>query len=162
VTDPILKIITPTQLAYRIPAGAVTDRYLRALADKRIEGLRCGSCAKVYVPPRGVCPVCSVRMTEAVEVPHTGVVTTFCVVNVPFEGQLLKPPYACAHILLDGADLPLFHLIDGCDVAEVRMGMRVQVVWAPDDARGPDYDAIRYFAPTGEPDAAYESFKDHV
>ena len=162
MTELLRKIITPTHLAYRIPAGVVTDRYLRALAEKRIEGLQCSGCDKVYVPPRRICPVCSLRMESAVEVEHTGIVTTFCVVNVPFEGQLLTPPYACAHILLDGADLPLFHLIDGCDVAEVRMGMRVRAMWAPDEERAADYDAIRYFTPTGGPDAPYASFKDHV
>ena len=112
MSDSVQKIITPTHLAYRIPAGVVTDGYLRALSEKRIQGLRCGECAKVYVPPRRICPVCSARMTETIDVAHTGIVTTFCVVNVPFEGQLLTPPYACAHILLDGADLPLFHLIE--------------------------------------------------
>jgi uncharacterized OB-fold protein len=159
---PVKRIITPTRLEYVIPADVVTQRYLLALAEKRIEGRRCGDCGKVYVPPRGVCPVCAVVVTECVDLPGTGVVTTFCIVNVPFEGQLLDPPYACAHILLDGADLPLFHLIDGCAASEVRMGLRVRVCWADDAVRAADFGAILYFAPTGEPDAAYESYKDHV
>ena len=33
------------------------------------------------------------------------------VVNIPFAGQAIKPPYVCATIVLDGADIGLFHLI---------------------------------------------------
>ena len=42
---------------------------------------------------------------EAVELPDTGTVTTFCVVSVPFPGQRVAPPYVAAAILLDGADI---------------------------------------------------------
>src|SRR3546814_7886149 len=40
-------------------------------------------------------------------------VTTFCIVNVPFLGQKIEPPYVSAYILLDGADIALQHLILG-------------------------------------------------
>ena len=55
----------------------------------------------------------------------TGTVTTFCVVNVPFRGQRVEPPYVAASVLLDGADIAIQHLILGCEPDEVRMGMRV-------------------------------------
>ena len=42
------------------------------------------------------------------DLPDTGVVTTFCVVNVPFQGQRIKPPYVAAYVLtqLGGRELP--------------------------------------------------------
>ena len=46
--------------------------------------------------------------------PTSGTVTTFCVVNVPFPGQQVTPPYVAAAVLLDGADIPFQHLILGC------------------------------------------------
>jgi uncharacterized OB-fold protein len=79
-------------------------------------------------------------------------VTTFCIVNLPFFGQRIKPPYVCATILLDGADIGLFHLIQEVPAQEVRMGMRVEAVWAAPEERGPSLESIRYFRPTGEPD----------
>ena len=45
------------------------------------------------------------RPTDEVELPDRGTVTTFCVVNVPFLGQRIKPPYVAAYVLLDGADI---------------------------------------------------------
>ena len=33
------------------------------------------------------------------------------------------------------------------------MGMRVRAVWAPDEELGPTLASIKWFEPTGEPDA---------
>jgi acetyl-CoA acetyltransferase len=67
----------------------------------------------VYVPPRGACPTCGVPTTDEVEVADKGTVTTFCVVNIPFGNMPFDPPYVAASVLLDGADIPIFHLIRG-------------------------------------------------
>jgi len=54
---------------------------------------------------------------------------------------------------LDGADIPLGHLIQEVPAEEVRMGMRVKAEWRPESERTPSMDTIKYFKPTGEPDA---------
>jgi uncharacterized OB-fold protein len=74
----------------------------------------------------------------------------------------VKPPFAAASVLLDGADIAIFHLLQDVDVEVVRMGLRVEAVWVPDDELSPTMESIAYFKPTGEPDAPYESFKDHL
>ena len=79
------------------------------------------------------------------ELPSTGTITTFCVVNVPFLGQAITPPYVAASILLDGADLAFQHLIQEIPAGDVRMGMRVEAVWKPADEWGPTLENIRYF-----------------
>jgi uncharacterized OB-fold protein len=84
------------------------------------------------------------------------------VVNVPFEGQGLELPYVGAAILLDGADIPLFHLVGGCDSSEVTRGMRVQAVWKPKEEWGYTTENIRYFKPTGEPDVPAAEFEEYV
>ncbi len=101
-------------------------------------------------------------MVEEVELNHTGTVTTFCVVNVPFEGQTMKIPYVGAAILLDGADIALFHLVGDCEINEVRMGMRVKAIWKPREEWGFTTENILYFAPTGEPDASFESYREYL
>jgi uncharacterized OB-fold protein len=103
-----------------------------------------------------------VPTTDEVELPDTGTVTTFCIVNVPFPGQRTKPPYVHAAVLLDGADIPFAHLILGCPADEVRMGMRVQAVWKPREEWGFTPQNIDHFRPTGEPDAAFESYASHL
>ena len=158
----VFGIKTPIRLDYTYVAGEATSRFLSAVAEGRLVGQRCPNCAKVYVPPRGSCPTCGVATVEEVLVKDTGIVTTFCIVNIPFAGQAVKVPYVSASILLDGADIPLFHLVQEIDAHDVRMGMRVQAVWVPDAEREPSMNSIRHFRPTGEPDAPFESYREHL
>lgn len=160
--EPVGTIITPVHLSYRHSVSPGESRYLRALAEGKVLGERCPRCHKVYVPPRGACPTCGVPTAESIELPDTGIVTTFCVVNVPFLGQRLKPPYVAAYILLDGADIAFLHLVLGCPAEEVRMGMRVRAEWKPRDQWWTSLENIDHFAPTGEPDAEYDSFAHHL
>lgn len=160
--EPVRGIRTPARLEYTFTAGEATSRFLRGIAAKRILGERCPVCGKVYVPPRGSCPVDGVATAEQVELPHTGVVTTYCVVNVQFYGQEIEVPYVCATVLLDGADIGLFGLIQEIPFDQVRMGMRVEAVWIDDDELTHSLGSIRYWRPTGEPDAAYETYREHV
>jgi len=70
--------------------------------------------------------------SEQVELPHTGTLTSFCVVNVAFYGQGMEIPYTAGLILLDGADLPMMCLLQEVDVKDVRIGMRLEAVWVDD------------------------------
>jgi uncharacterized OB-fold protein len=97
-----------------------------------------------------------------VEVSDKGTVTTFCIVRIPAENLSVQPPFVAASVLLDGADIPLFHVVDECPLEEARMGMRVQAVWAPDEEIGPTLQSIRYFKPIDEPDADFESYQEHL
>jgi uncharacterized OB-fold protein len=155
-------IVSPVRLAYDYAASPEESKFFRGLAEGRILGQRCPACHKVYVPPRGACPVDGVPTTDEVELPDHGTVTTFCIVNVPFLGQKIEPPYVSAYVLLDGADIAFLHLILECDPADVRMGMRVEAVWKPREEWTTDLNNIRYFRPTGEPDADYETYKQHL
>ncbi|WP_346054156.1 MULTISPECIES: Zn-ribbon domain-containing OB-fold protein [Amycolatopsis] len=155
-------MITPVHLHYEHSASPEESLYLRGLAEGRLIGQRCPACGKVYIPPRGACPVDGVPTAEEVELPDTGIVTTFCIVNVPFLGQRIKPPYVAAYILLDGADIAFLHLVLGCDASEVRMGMRVRAAWKPRDQWWTSLENIDHFEPTGEPDVPYESFAHHL
>jgi uncharacterized protein len=160
--EPVTIITTPVRLHYEHTASAGESEFLRGLAEGRLLGQRCPACGKVYIPPRAACPTDGVPTTDEVELPDTGIVTTFCVVNVPFPGQRVTPPYVAAAVLLDGADIPFQHLILGCEPGEVRMGMRVKAVWRPPADWGTTAENIEYFQPTGEPDAPYESYAHHL
>jgi hypothetical protein len=159
---PVKSIVTPTRLEYEYTAVGAQARFLDEISRGRILGQRCPKCRKVYVPARGACPRCGVATTDRVFVADRGTVTTFCVVRVPSENIHLKLPFVAAHILLDGADIPFFALVGDCDVGEVRMGMRVEAVWAPREEWGPTLRNIRHFRPTHEPDVPFEKFKEHL
>jgi len=161
-TEPVTMVTTPFTLSLMHSASPEESTYLRGLAQGRLIAQRCPVCTKVYIPPRGACPTDGVPTEEAVELPDTGTVTTFCIVNVPFAGQRITPPYVAAYVLLDGADIAFLHLILGCAAEEVRMGMRVQAVWKPREEWDHTLENIQHFAPTGEPDAPYESYSHHL
>jgi len=160
--DDISMITTPVRLHYMHSASPEESHYLRGLQEGRLLGQRCPACDKVYIPPRGACPTDGVPTEEEIELPDRGIVTTFCIVNVPFLGQRIKPPYVAAYILLDGADIAFLHLVLGCAAEEVRMGMRVEAVWKPRDQWGTTLENIDHFQPTGEPDAPYDSYAGHL
>ena len=161
MSEPVKRIKAPVRFEYTVGAGQTLSRFLAALVEGRIVGRRCPECNKVYVPPRGACPTCALPPGEEVVVADTGTVTPFCVVNVPFEGQTMKLPYVYASILLDGADIPLLHLVD-VPAVEARMGMRVKAQWVPPSERGPTLESIRCFRSNGEPDAPFDAIKDHL
>jgi uncharacterized protein len=140
-------------LPYNYIAGDYKARFLRALKDKRILGSKCSKTGKVFVPPLKASPESFAPCDEFVEISQKGVVTTFCIVNIPVSGRDLELPYVAASVALDGADLSIFGPIRGCKPEEVRMGMRVEVVWKPDAERIGDMADIDHFRPTGEPDA---------
>lgn len=160
--EPITAILTPIRLDYDVIAGRAQSGFLRGLVEGRFVGRRCPKCGKVYLPPRGACPTDGVPTTDVVECGQRGVITTFCVVNVPFRGQQIELPYVCAQILMDGADIAFMGLIQECAAGDVRMGMRVEAVWKDPEERTPSLESLRYFRPSGEPDAAYDSFKEHL
>ena len=162
MTEPVTILDTPIRLDYRYTPGQAQSQFLRGMEQGKILGQRCPQCKNVYVPARGSCPKCGVATNEELELTDTGTVTTFCVVNVPFYGQKLEIPYVSATILIDGADTGLMHLIQESDANDVHMGMRVQAKWRPPAERGPTLESIEYFRPSGEPDAPYESYRDHV
>jgi hypothetical protein len=160
--EPVTMITTPIQLDYEHTTSPAESTYLHGLAAGRLLGQRCPACHKVYIPPRGACPTDGIPTTDEVELPDTGTVTTFCVVNVPYPGQRVQPPYVAASVLLDGADIAIQHLILGCEPGEVRMGMRVKAAWKPREQWGTTIENIDHFQPTGEPDAPYESYAHHL
>jgi len=160
--DPVTMIVTPVSLTIQHTASHEESAYLRAIAEGKLLGARTGETGKVYFPPHGADPATGLPTTEFVELPDTGTVTTFAIINIPFQGQRIKPPYVAAYVLLDGADIPFLHLVADVDAHEVRMGMRVEAVWKPREDWGFGIDNIEYFRPTGEPDAEYDTYKHHL
>jgi uncharacterized protein len=160
MSEPVTIVETPITLNYTYTPGVAATRFLRSLERGEIVGQRCPTCGKVYMPPRGACSMCGVATDEELTLTGKGTITTFCVTSVPSPG--LVPPYVTAWIRLDGADITSMFLIQECDPAEVRLGMRVEPVWVEESEREANLGNIRYFRPSGEPDAPYESYKDYV
>jgi uncharacterized OB-fold protein len=150
----------------------VVRRYAEALMDGKMIGHRCPKCGLVYAPPRGYCPIDVIETTDAdeVQLSNRGTVTNYTVVTpVQYYGQEKTEPFAKVSIQLDepGGSLNLQDVLE-IGVDDVRVGMRVEAVWAPPGERNVDEignrsfgsveGAIRGWRPTGEPDLPPEQF----
>ncbi|WNG86933.1 OB-fold domain-containing protein [Mycobacterium sp. ITM-2016-00317] len=160
--DPVTMLVSPSTIEIQHTASQPESAFLRALEQGKLLGARSAPDGKVYFPPREANPTTGRPLDEFVELPDKGTVTTFAIINIPFAGQRIKPPYVAAYVLLDGADIPVLHLVSDIEADKVRMGMRVQAVWKPEEQWGLGIDNIEYFKPTGEPDADYDTYKHHL
>jgi len=144
-----VEVVSDVHLEYMFEPGLVASAFLRSIAERRIMGGRCTSCGGVYVPARPRCPACRDGPMAEVELADRGVITSYTVVHVPFDGMTLELPFVSAWVRLDGADVSIPHLLGEVPPAEVRVGQRVEAVWVPDDKLAPTWESIRYFRPTG-------------
>ncbi len=160
--EPVTVQVVPSSIEIQHTASLPETAFLRGLEEGKLLGARTGKDGKVYFPPKEADPATGLELDNFIELPDKGTVTTFAIINIPFAGQRIKPPYVAAYVLLDGADIAFLHLILEIDATEVRMGMRVEAVWKPRDEWGLGIDNIEYFKPTGEPDADYDTYKHHL
>src|SRR5262249_17581903 len=81
--EPVRYVEAKVSLPYHYVAGDVRARYLGALKEKKILGSRCANTGKVFVPPLVASPESFAPCEEMVELSGRGVITTFCIVNIP-------------------------------------------------------------------------------
>ena len=163
-------------LTYVDNASPTTTMWAKALMEGRIIGQTCPKCDRTIIGPRGMCSVCAIELdeTHVIEAPQTGVVSNFTIVTpVQYPGQTETEPFIRCSIMLDGVDAVIAQqeILD-IPVNEVRVGMHVECVWAPENernvddidnrSRGSGGDAIRGWRPTGEPDEPAENYLDRM
>jgi uncharacterized OB-fold protein len=126
-------------MPYTLTAGKAVGAFLAELADRRILGSYCSSCATVRVPAQDFCGDCGAETTELRHLPGVGDLDSWTVTD---QGVL-------ALVRLDGAEVPFLHRIVGAEPEQLEPGLRVSAVWA-DEPRGHVLD-LQGFTPT--PDA---------
>lgn len=111
--------------------GPVQSAFLTGLREGLVLGVR-GVDGRVICPPVEYDPVSSEDLTELVELPDTGTVTTWSWEPEPRKDQPLDRPFAWALVQIDGADTGLLHAVDAGSPGAMRTGLRVKVRWADD------------------------------
>ena len=123
------------EFPYKHSTGETIGRFLAGLKEqKTIWGQRVSG-QGVVVPPVGYSEADASKGGEWVRVASAGVVTAVAKVHHPI-AQLhpVDRPFAFVLVKLDGADTALAHVVtDGLD--RLRVGVRVEAVWKPDDER---------------------------
>jgi uncharacterized protein len=161
--EPVERMLYNASITYRNPVPDATDRAVAASKERRLLGLRCPTCQRVYAGGRGYCPVDALELGPECEVdlPHTGTITNFSIVTpVQYPGQTETEPFARVFVLLDDTDVvvPYAAVID-LPAEEVRVGRRVSAVWASPaeeldegGGMGGAWGALIGWIPSGEPD----------
>lgn len=132
--DELLTVTSDAELPYYWSIGRYAGKFLTELRDnKRLIGIRCPKCGKVYTPPRKVCGPCFTEMKAPVEIGNTGTLSAYSVVNYKFidpnTGKKRPVPYIYGYIKLDGADNSFSHIIDYSDVEKLKVGARVKAIF---------------------------------
>ena len=126
--------------------GDFNTKFFTELRENRkILGVRCPKCNRVYMPPRSVCGKCFSKLDEWVELSGKGTLSSYTVVHYSEPYHLTAPPIIYGIIKLDGADTGFTHLLGEVDSEKLRIGMRVQAVFK--GKREANIQDIKYFKP---------------
>jgi uncharacterized OB-fold protein len=137
-------------LKYSWSTGIAVTRFLRELKNAKIIGRKCRKCNRVLVPPRMFCEDCFRTTDEWVYVKDTGVVNTYSIAYVGTDASRLKEPLYVAVINVDGATpgMGFLHYLGEIESPKkVKVGMKVQAVWKPENERQGSILDIKYFRP---------------
>jgi uncharacterized OB-fold protein len=147
ISDEPVNVEVKAYSSFVVSVGATGTTFLKAIRDeKKIMGIKCPSCGKVYVPPRSHCPTCFSRMSEWVDLSGKGTLSSYTVVRYE-EPYLPKPvPFAYGVIQMDGADTGMAHILGEVDLDKIKVGMRLEPVFK-DEREGSILD-IDYFKPS--------------
>jgi len=88
----------------------------------------CGSCNRVFFPPKESCPDCrrkSMGKMKEVKLSGKGEVVTYTIIHVGQEDFEEQVPYAIAIIKLDEGPQITAQIVD-CELDEVKIGMKVE------------------------------------
>jgi uncharacterized OB-fold protein len=164
ITDELVHHPHMARFPQRWATGPIMGRFLRALRDeKKILANVCPQCGRSQVPPREVCAVCRVAVTEFEEVGPGGILRNFDVVYYaspdPVTGQSREVPYASGYVELDGCKggATLWHEMKETDISKLRRDARVRAVFEEDGKRKGATSDIKYFEIVEEEPGSTES-----
>ncbi len=103
--------------------------FFAAAKEHRLVVQRCARCATLRFPPRELCTRCLSTDVEWAEVSGRGEVFSFNVMHQVYHPAFAREvPYAVVIVKLVEGPKMISNLVD-CPVAEVRIGMSVEVVF---------------------------------
>lgn len=109
-------------------AGGVA-RFWREIPQRyNIIGNKCGSCERVFFPPREACPHCrrkSFGKMEDIKLRGKGEIVTYTIIHVGPEAFEKQVPYPVAIIKLEEGPQITAQIVD-CNIDEVKIGMKVE------------------------------------
>ncbi len=142
------------QFTYAYSAGRYASYFFKELKEqKRIMGIKCPKCQRVFMPPRPACGYCFVRNEEWVDLGDEGLLWGYTIVQFPFldplTGEERPIPYGYGFIELYGASTRLQHFVTASDLRQLKIGLRMKAVFR--EERKGNLADILYFKAVEEP-----------
>ncbi len=110
-----------------MPKGV--PRFWREIPQRyNLKANKCGSCDRVFFPPREACPYCrrkSIENMQPMQLSGKGTVLTYSIIHVGPDAFKEQIPYPIAIIQLDEGPKLTAQIVD-CNVDDVHIGMRVE------------------------------------
>lgn len=124
---------------YPAPVGnPETAEFWEAAKEGKFLIKHCTACGERHYFPRSICPVCFSDKTEWQESKGEGVIYSYSLMRKSPTG-----PYAIGYVTLDEGPSLLTNFVD-CDLAALKIGQRVRVVFKPTDGA-----PLPFFTPVG-------------
>ncbi len=141
---------------YTRTTGPVVGRFLTALRDGQLIGIRCRG--RVLCPPIEFDPETGAELKrDYVPVGPGGRVVSWTWIAEPTRKHPFQQPFAFALIQLDGADTPLVHALKASGPEAVSTGMRVRAQWRKERKSAitdvyfvPEAEATNDYVPPGQ------------
>lgn len=109
--------------------NADTKEFWKGCKKHLIKIQKCSNCGYLRHPPSFLCPQCHSQKTDWITSTGRGSVYTFTVNHVAFHPAFQEDvPYVVAVVELEEGPHMLTNIV-GCDPAEVRCDMPVEVIW---------------------------------
>jgi len=109
--------------------GENVARFWREIPQRyNFMGNKCGSCERIFFPPRESCPYCrrkSMGEMEDYKLSGKGEIVTHTIIHVAPEAFEEQVPYPIAIIKLDEGPQITAQIVD-CNIDDVKIGMRVE------------------------------------
>lgn len=137
------------EVAYDWDAGIAIGAYLDGLKAGKLTASYSPGSDRTVVPPRTFDELSWTPIDDIRELPGTGIVNTFSLCMVNWDATRRDDPLIPAVIELDGASpgQGILHMLEEIEPDDVEIGMQVEAVWKPADARDGAITDIRYFRP---------------
>ena len=113
--------------------GIVMDKFFDGLQEKKFIGTKCSKCGKVFLPPRNRCGNCFAKAEDFIELAETGILKNFTVTTYKIterKSRNVKKDQIVGLVQIDGADTAMVVPIININPEDLKIGMKLKVVWA--------------------------------
>ncbi|MHA1723641.1 MAG: Zn-ribbon domain-containing OB-fold protein [Promethearchaeota archaeon] len=119
------------KINYKYSLGGHSKFFIELMNNKKLLGMKCTKCGKIWIPPRVNCSDCY-EPTEWVEMKQTGTIEVSTIVWYTTSAFIKAIPYGIGFIKLDGADTALLQGIfsENLVPSKIKKGKRVRAVFS--------------------------------